>query len=149
MSKVTVEAIRILLIEDDDEDVLLTKRALKKANIWNSVDVARNGQEALDYLHNEGDFADKEKYPKPGLILLDLSLPGIDGREVLERIWDKPEFKEIPIVVASTSDYEKDIEFGRAHGIQNYIIKPIEPDNVIEALGRIEQIKVILGTVVG
>ncbi len=148
MTVVKVDAITILLIEDDEEDVMLTKRALKKARIWNKVDVVYTGQEALDYLYNKGQFSDPQAYPRPGMVLLDLSLPGIDGREVLEKLWEDPEMKEIPIIIVSTSDYEKDIEFGRQHGIQNYIIKPIEPDNFIEALGRIEDFKVVLGNVV-
>ena len=147
MSKVSVDAIRILMVEDDEDDVLLTQRALKKANIWNQVDVVRDGEEALDYLYNEGAFADKEAYPRPGLILLDLSLPGVDGREVLERVADEPDLKDIPIVIVSTSDYEKDIEFGRAQGVENYIIKPIGPDNIIEAIGRMTSFRVILGSV--
>ncbi len=148
MSKISVDAIRILLVEDDEDDILLTQRALTKANIWNQVDVVRNGEEALDYLCNDGEFTDKEKYPRPGLVFLDLSLPGIDGREVLEKMADDPEFKTIPVVIVSTSDYEKDIEFGRSKGVHNYIIKPIEPDNIIEAVGRMEDFQVILGSVV-
>lgn len=148
MTKTTVDAITILLIEDDEEDVLLTKRALSKAQILNKIDVARDGQEALNYLYNKEEFADKSAYPSPGLILLDLSLPGIDGREVLEKIYEDESLKSIPVVIVSTSDYEKDIEFGRQHGIQNYIIKPIEPDNVMAALRTIEDFKVVLGNVV-
>ncbi len=148
MTEVKVEAITILLVEDDEEDVLLTQRALKKARIWNRVDVVNTGQEALDYMYQKEAFSDREAYPEPGMILLDLSLPGIDGREVLEKLWADPERKNIPIIIVSTSDYEKDIEFGRQHGIQNYIIKPIEPDNLMEAIGRIEDFKVVLGNVV-
>lgn len=147
MTAVTVDAINILLVEDDEEDVMLTRRALDKANIWNKVDVVYNGQEALDYLYNRDKFADKKQYPKPGLIFLDLSLPGIDGHEVLDRIWTDEELKEIPIVIVSTSDYEKDIEFGCERGIHSYIIKPVEPDNIIAAVGRIEQFNVVLGSV--
>ena len=147
MSKITVNAIHILLIEDDEEDVLLAQRSLAKANIWNPLDVARNGQEALDYLYNKNQFADAQKYPRPGLILLDLSLPGIDGRDVLEKLHQDPERQNIPIIIVSTSDYEKDIEFGRAHGVQHYIIKPAQPDNIMMTLGSISGFRVILGTV--
>ncbi|HBA84428.1 MAG TPA: two-component system response regulator [Verrucomicrobia bacterium] len=147
MSKITVEAIRILLIEDDEEDVLLAQRALTKGNIWNKVDVVRNGQEALDYLYHRNQYADKDAFPLPGLILLDLSLPGIDGRDVLEKLQQDPERKQIPIAIVSTSDYEKDIEFGRAHGVQHYIIKPAQPENIMMAIGEISKFRVILGNV--
>ena len=148
MSKINVQAIRILLIEDDEEDVLLAQRALAKANIWNKVDVVRNGQEALDYLYNQNAYSDKEAFPAPGLILLDLSLPGIDGRDVLERLHQDAERKKIPIAIVSTSDYEKDIEFGRSHGVQHYIIKPAQPDNIMMTIGSITNFRVILGNVI-
>jgi two-component system response regulator len=147
MTTVQVDAITILLVEDDEEDILLTRRALKKANLWNTVQVARNGQEALDYLYHQDKFSSQNEYPAPGLILLDLSLPGIDGREVLEKISSDPERRQIPVVIVSTSDYEKDIDFGRAHGVKNYVIKPIRPDNIIEAIGGMEQFSIILGNV--
>jgi two-component system response regulator len=148
MTRIAVDAIRILLIEDDEDDILLTQRALEKANLWNRLDVVRTGQEALDYLKNEGAYADKEKYARPGLILLDLSLPGVDGREVLEQVHADADLKDIPVVIVSTSDYEKDVEFGRSHGVQNYIIKPVQPDNIIDAIGGTSpSFKVILGNV--
>ncbi len=147
MSKITVQAIHILLIEDDEEDVLLAQRSLTKANIWNPVHVVRNGQEALDYLYNQNKYADAAQFPRPGLILLDLSLPGIDGRDVLVKVHADPERSKIPIIIVSTSDYEKDIEFGRAHGVQHYIIKPAQPDNIMMTLGSIAGFRVILGTV--
>jgi two-component system response regulator len=147
MSKISVDAIRILLIEDDEEDVLLAQRALAKGNIWNKVDVVRNGQEALDYLYNRNQYADKASYPLPGFILLDLSLPGIDGRDVLEKLHQDPERKHIPIAIVSTSDYEKDIEFGRSRGVQHYIIKPAQPENIMMAIGAITSFRVILGNV--
>lgn len=149
MSLITVDAIRILLVEDDEEDILLAQRALKRANIWNTMDVVRNGQEALDYLYNKGAYADPQKAPRPGLILLDLILPGIDGRDVLEKLCADPERKSIPVAIVSTSDYEKDIEFGRAHGVRHYIIKPAQPDNLLTILESISTFQVVLGQVKG
>ena len=147
MSRITVDAIRILLIEDDEDDIFLTQRAVAKANVWNQIDVVRNGQEALDYLSNKNAYADREKHPKPGLVLLDLNLPGIDGREVLDRMSKDSELKTIPVVIVSTSDYEKDIEFGRARGVHNYIIKPVQADNIMATLGTIPNFRVVLGNV--
>jgi CheY-like chemotaxis protein len=147
MSKIGVDAIRILLIEDDEDDIFLAQRAVAKANIWNQVDVVRNGQEALNYLFNKDAFSDREKYPRPGLVLLDLNLPGIDGREVLDRMSKEAELKSIPVVIISTSDYEKDIEFGRARNVHHYIIKPVQADNIMATISTIPGFRVVLGNV--
>ena len=148
MSKITVDAIRILLIEDDEEDVLLAQRALAKANIWNPVDVVRSGQEAMDFLYHRNKYTDPASSPRPGMIFLDLSLPGIDGHDVLDRISGDADLKQIPLAIVSTSDYEKDIEFGRRHGVQHYIIKPVQPENLIAAIGSVQSFRVILGNIV-
>jgi CheY-like chemotaxis protein len=147
MSRITVEPIRILLVEDDEADIILTQRALEKANIWNQVDVVRNGQEALDYLRNEHAFADKNKCPRPGLVLLDLNLPGLDGREVLEIMCKDARLKTIPVVIVSTSDYEKDVEFGRSRGVHHYIIKPLQIDNMMATFTTIPNFRIIIGNI--
>ena len=149
MSHVQVDPIRILLVEDDEADIMLAQRAFERANIWNKMDVVRSGQEALDYIYNEGAFTDRTKYPRPGLILLDLNLPGIDGREVLDKLHKDSHMKTIPIVIISTSDYERDIEFGRAREVQHYLIKPIQVDNIMETFTAIRSFKMILGGVAG
>ncbi len=147
MSRVQVEPIRILLVEDDEADIMLAQRAFERANIWNKMDVVRSGQEALDYIYNQGNFTDRTKYPRPGLILLDLNLPGIDGRDVLDKLHKDSHMKSIPVVIISTSDYERDIEFGRAREVQHYLIKPIQVDNVMETFTAIRSFKIILGNV--
>lgn len=147
MSRITVDPIRILLVEDDEADILLAQRAFERANIWNRMDLVRNGQESLDYLRNEHAFADKEKHPRPDVVLLDLNLPGIDGREVLALMRKDPKLEKIPVVIVSTSDYERDIEFGRSHGVQHYIIKPIQVDNIMETFTSIPGFRIILGNV--
>lgn len=147
MSRITVEPIKILLVEDDEADILLAQRAFQRANIWNQLDVVRTGQEALDYLRNERGCADKAKFPRPGVILLDLNLPGIDGRKILDIMFNDPKLKTIPVVIVSTSDYEKDIEFGRSHDVQHYIIKPIQIDNIMETFTAISDFRIILGNV--
>ena len=148
MNRINIAPIRILLVEDDEADILLAQRAFERANIWNKMDVVRNGQEGLDYLRNEQAYADKAKFPLPGVVLLDLNLPGIDGREVLRMMKKDPKLSAIPIVIVSTSDYERDIEFGRAHGVQHYIIKPIQVDNIMETFTAIPSFHIILGNVV-
>jgi len=148
MSRIQVEPVRILLVEDDEADILLAQRAFERANIWNKMDVVRSGREALDYVYNESRFTDRTKYPRPGLILLDLNLPGIDGRDVLDKLYKDLHMKKIPVVIVSTSDYERDIEFGRAREVQHYLIKPIQVDNVMETFNAIRSFKIILGNVV-
>jgi CheY-like chemotaxis protein len=147
MSRVQVEPIRILLVEDDEADIMLAQRAFERANIWNKMDVVRSGQEALDYVYNQSNFTDRTKYPRPGLILLDLNLPGIDGRDVLDKLHKDSHMKTIPVVIISTSDYERDIEFGRAREVQHYLIKPIQVDNIMETFTAIRSFKIILGNV--
>lgn len=145
MSAISVEPIRLLLVEDDEADILLAQRAFERANIWNTLDVVRNGREALDYLCHRGDYADRARYPRPDLILLDLNLPVLDGREVLKTIRTDASLKDIPIVIVSTSDYERDIEFGRQHGVHHYIIKPLQVDNILETFTAFRQFRIVLG----
>jgi CheY-like chemotaxis protein len=145
MNQITIVPIKILLIEDDEADILLAQRAFERANIWNRIDVVHNGHEALDYLRNEQAYADKAKYPPPGVVLLDLNLPGMDGREVIEIMQKDARLSAIPVIIVSTSDYERDIEFGRSHGVQHYIIKPIQVDNIMEMFSSLKNFRVILG----
>lgn len=147
MSGINVEPARLLLAEDDEADVLLAQRAFERANIWNPVDVVRDGRELLDYLSNKGAYADRTRFPRPDLILLDLNMPGIDGREALDTMRKDPELKDLPVIIISTSDYEKDMEFGRAHGVDLYIIKPIQVDNILETCSSVRNFRIVLGRV--
>lgn len=145
MPTITVQTSHILLVEDDADDALLAQRAFSKANVWNPVDTVRSGQEAWDYLNHQGAYADVEKYPAPLLILVDLNLPGMDGRELITRLQGDARLRLIPLVVISTSDYEKDIEFGRRQGVQHYVIKPLQPQNILSILGSLPGFRIILG----
>lgn len=144
MSKINVDPIRLLLVEDDEADIILAQRAFERANIWNPLDVVRNGREALDYLYNRGNYADRSLYPKPDLILLDLNLPALDGREVLKTIRADAALKNIPVVIVSTSDYERDIEFGRQLGVHHYVIKPLQVDNILETFTAFREFRIVL-----
>lgn len=144
MSTISVEPIRLLLVEDDEADILLAQRAFERANIWNPLDVVRNGREALDYLYHRGEFSDSKKYPRPDLILLDLNLPALDGRDVLKTIRADSSLNSIPVVIVSTSDYERDIEFGRQHGVHHYIIKPLQVDNILETMAAFREFRIVL-----
>jgi len=148
MSNITVNAPRILLVEDDHDDAMLAQRAFAKANVWNTIDVARSGQEAWEYLQNQGAYADKQRYPAPVFVLVDLNLPGMDGRELITRIRSDARLRDLPLVVSSTSDYEKDIEFGRQQGVQHYVIKPLQPQNILAFVGALPGCRIVLGNVV-
>lgn len=116
----------ILLVEDDPNDVELTLRALKKNNIANQIDVARDGVEALDYLRGTGTFADRDPHDTPALVLLDLKLPKIDGLEVLRAVRADERTKHVPVVILSSSLEQQDIRRGYDLGANSYVRKPVD-----------------------
>ncbi len=115
--------IKILLVEDLEEHVLIIRKTLEGSRLRNSVFVASDGEEALDFLYNRGDYADEKKYPKPDLILLDLRLPKLDGIAVLEQIKHEEGIKDIPVVVLTSSDRDDDIIKTYEEGVKSYILK--------------------------
>jgi CheY-like chemotaxis protein len=119
------EPSNILLVEDEEAHAELTKRAIRKAGNANRVDIVSNGEQALDYLYNRGPYADKEEYPAPGLILLDIKLPGIDGIDVLKAIKEDPDLKRIPVIMLTTSEREEDIVRSYEHYANSYLTKPV------------------------
>jgi len=118
------EPSNILLVEDEKPHAELTERAIRKAGNANRIDVLADGEEALDYVFNRGKYADKAKYPLPGLIMLDIKLPGIDGIEVLKQIKKHPVLKKIPVIMLTTSDREEDICQSYRHCANSYLTKP-------------------------
>lgn len=123
----------ILLIEDNPDDEALTVRALKKNNIANEIVVARDGQEALDYLHGEGRFAGRDTAQLPQVVLLDLKLPKVDGLEVLKQIRANPQTQRLPVVVLTSSSEEQDIITSYALGANSYVRKPVDFEQFLEA----------------
>ena len=121
-----VQTRRILLVEDNADDELLTMRSLKKANIFNEVVVARDGVEALDYLFGTGEFEGRDVRDLPALILLDLQLPRLDGVGVLEKIRADDRTKLVPVVVLTSSDEEKDLLRSYGGGANSYVRKPVD-----------------------
>lgn len=119
------EPLNILLVEDEAAHAELIKRAIRKAGNANRIDIAINGEEALDYLYNRDKFKDEEKYPAPGLILLDIKLPGIDGIEVLTKIKEDLTLKKIPVIMLTTSEREEDILRSYEHYANSYLTKPV------------------------
>ena len=127
--------IEILLVEDNPGDIRLTQEALRDNKVRNNMTVARDGAEALAILHREGQYADS---PRPDLILLDLNLPKIDGREVLRRIKDDKKLRPIPVVILTTSRDERDVL--KAYGLHAncYVAKPVELEQFMEVVRSIE-----------
>ncbi len=130
--------IDILLVEDDENDILITKRAFKKGKLTNRVFVVRDGEEALDFLYHRGKYKDEEKFPRPGLILLDINMPKMDGIEVLKRIKNDPELKKIPVIMLTISQRDQDIIESYQLGVNSYIVKPVEFEKFREAVSTID-----------
>ncbi len=114
----------ILLIEDNEDDVFLMRRALKKSGLAWSMQVATDGQIALDYLAGAGAFADRTQFPIPALVFLDLKLPYMDGFDVLAWIRSQPALAEIPVVILTSSPEERDQKRATELGARAYLIKP-------------------------
>ena len=127
----------ILLVEDNPDDAALTLRALKKNNIMNEVIVARDGVEALDYLHGSGEYADRDVFDLPQLILLDLKLPKLDGLEVLKRVRADERTALQPVVVLTTSVEDQDVVSSYKFGANSYIRKPVDFDRFMEAVRQL------------
>lgn len=128
----------IIIVEDSPEDYDAILRAFKKVNLKNKVIHFEMGDDCLDYLFGRGEY-EGEKPILPGLIMLDLNLPGLDGREVLKIIKTTPDLKMIPIVVLTTSDDERDINDCYREGANNYIQKPVNFQGFIEAITTLKE----------
>lgn len=129
----------ILIVEDNDDDYMATVRAFKKANMVNPIKRCTNGDQALDYLYQRGEFSDPDNAPKPSIILLDLNLPGTDGRGVLSVIKADSDLMTIPVIVLTTSDAEQDIERCYAAGANSYVKKPVDLEGFIKAIARLTE----------
>jgi CheY-like chemotaxis protein len=114
----------ILVAEDDDNDVLLLLRALKKIEVADAVNVCRDGMEALDYLQGCGEYADRQKYPFPNVIITDLKMPRKGGMEVLRWLREHPECHVIPVIVLSASNQYRDVSEAYRQGANCYLKKP-------------------------
>lgn len=123
----TNSAVQVLLVEDNPNDVKLTLRALEKHRLANQIEVARDGQEALDYLFGTGgNDGAAEHQPVPRLILLDLKLPKLSGLEVLERIKSDPRTRSIPVTILTSSREDIDVAAAYELGVNSYIVKPVD-----------------------
>jgi CheY-like chemotaxis protein len=127
-------SIIILIADDDAEDRMLVKEALEESRLNNNIQFVENGEELLDYLNNKGRFEDKDKYPTPGLILLDLNMPKKDGREALKEIKNEDHLRMIPVVVLTTSKAEEDILRTYDLGVSSFITKPVTFSSLVDVM---------------
>lgn len=130
-----LDVVDVLLVEDDDGDVLMTREAFEHHKIRNNLHVVRDGEEALQFLRREGEYEDA---PRPGLVLLDLNLPRRDGREVLAEMKSDPELRVIPVVVLTTSEAEEDILRSYTLHANAYVSKPVDFDRFIDVIRQID-----------
>ena len=127
----------ILLVEDNPDDELLTRRALKKNNIGNKVVAARDGVEALDYLFGTGAYEGRDLSVMPQVVLLDLKLPKIDGLEVLKRLRGDERTSLLPVVILTSSKEQQDLVDGYGYGANSYIRKPVDFAQFVEAVRQL------------
>lgn len=125
----------VLLVEDDPDDIEFARIAFRDSNLLNTLHVARDGEEALDFLRREGRFKD---VARPDLIILDLGLPRLDGKSVLEQIKREPSLRSIPVVVLTSSRDHEDVLRSYDLGVNSYIQKPVRLDGIINVIKDIE-----------
>ena len=130
------ERLKILLVEDDEYDVELTERALSKSDVDSEIYVVWDGEQALDFLNQRGEFEDS---PRPDLIFLDLKLPKIGGHEVLENIKSDDSLKQIPVIVLTVSEREEDMVKAYDSGASSYIHKPVNPDEFGKVIRTVQE----------
>ncbi|MFA4916484.1 MAG: response regulator [Syntrophales bacterium] len=136
------QPVNILLVEDNEDHAELTLRALSSdKNLLNEVHVVKDGQEALDFVHHRGKYNDITKFPLPELILLDISLPKINGLEVLEILKKDPKLKIIPVIMLTTSTRKEEITKSCACGADSYVTKPINFEDFVR---KIQEIRLYL-----
>ncbi len=128
----------ILLVEDSPEDYETTLRAFERAGVANPIYRCEDGDDALDYLFRRGQYEDPANSPRPGTILLDLNMPGTDGRDVLAEVKADPVLRKIPVIVLTTSSDERDIEDCYAFGANSYVQKPVDLKGFMEAVQRLK-----------
>lgn len=127
----------LLLVEDNPQDEKLIFRALRKANIANVIDVVRDGQQALDYLSQSGEFAHLRGAPLPAVVLLDINLPKINGLDVLSRMRADESMRLLPVVILTSSDDERDRLRGYGNGANSFVRKPIDLAEFVETVARL------------
>jgi len=128
----------ILLVEDNPDDVLLARRAVKKASLAVAMQVVEDGDEAVAYLGGSGPFGDRVRHPLPALVLLDLKLPKRSGLEVLRWVRSQPGLDTTPVVVLTSSSEDEDIQKAYALGANSYLLKPVAFNGLVQLLGVLD-----------
>ena len=136
----------ILHIEDDPNDVLLLEHACRKARVGCDIRRVADGDEAIAYLRGIDGFADREKFPLPRLILLDLKMPRLNGFDVLEWLGKHDRFRSVPVVVLSSSNHDADLKRAYELGVNSYLIKPVSFDSLVEIVKAIHDYWLTLNT---
>jgi CheY-like chemotaxis protein len=131
------QSIVILMADDDEDDRMLAREALAESRLANALYFVGDGEELLDFLHRRGAYTDPERAPRPGVILLDLNLPRMDGREALREIKADPELRRIPVVVLTTSEAEEDIVRSYDLGANSFITKPVTFEGLVQVMQTI------------
>lgn len=121
-----------LLVEDNEDDVILIRRAFQKAKILNPLQLVRNGEQAIAYLSGFGRYANRTEYPLPSLVLLDLKMPGIDGFDVLRWIRQQHVFSDLRVIILTSSDLMRDVNLAYQLGANSFLIKPIDFERFVE-----------------
>jgi CheY-like chemotaxis protein len=129
--------VEILIVEDNEQDLELAQRALRKAKLTNLIHVVRDGQEALEFIFCQGPYSGRKIENSPKVILLDLKLPKVDGLEVLKRIKSDPRTKTIPVVVLTSSKEQSDVVESYHYGVNSYIVKPVNFEQFSEAVQKL------------
>jgi CheY-like chemotaxis protein len=133
----SADIVEILIVEDNEQDLALAQRALRKANVSNRIQVARDGEEALEFLFCEGAYAERRIEDGPKVILLDLKIPKIDGLEVLQRVKGDVRTKAIPVVVLTSSKEQNDVVETYNLGVNSYIVKPVNFEQFSETMQKL------------
>ena len=128
----------ILLAEDDPNDVLLLERAFEKAGFHKMLKIVRDGEQAIKYLSGQGIYADRQKFPSPFLLLLDLKMPGTDGFEVLQWLRRESDFKRLLVVVLTSSKLQTDVDRAYDLGANSYLVKPVGFEEMANLIRRFE-----------
>jgi CheY-like chemotaxis protein len=131
--------ITILMADDDADDRRLTQEAFEEGRLINDVRFVENGEQLLEYLRRQGQYAPPADAPRPGLILLDLNMPRKDGRTVLKELKTDPELRQIPVVVLTTSKADEDIYKSYDLGVNSYIVKPVTFEALVDILQTLEK----------
>jgi CheY-like chemotaxis protein len=127
----------VLMAEDDEHDIVATKRAWKVHHIANPLYIVSDGEECLDFLHRRGKYSEPETAPRPGILLLDIKMPKMDGLTVLEHVKEDGQLRRLPVVILTTSKAEEDRLRSYELGVNAYIVKPVGFENFSEAVRTI------------